>query len=326
MMNYKQLTEIERYQIYAMNQAGHSQLEIALLLGRSPSTISRELCRNKGLRGYRPAQAQRLSETRRRAAHKARKLTGEVRGWIETLIRQELSPQQVVDYLKRHKRLSLHHETVYGLIYADKASGGDLYTHLRVASKPYRKRYGHYDRRGKIRNRIGIDERPKVVAARGRIGDWEGDTVMGKGRKSALLTLVERKTLYTVIMRLTGKRSDLLAEAAVKGMQALKSKVKTITLDNGLEFADHEKIGKGLAAAIYFAHPYASWERGINENTNGLIRQYLPKKKSLKDLTQVEADRIERLLNHRPRKCLDYLTPYEVFNDTRETLTVALRS
>lgn len=322
-MNYKHLTEIERYQIYAMNQAGHSQLEIALLLGRSPSTISRELFRNKGLRGYRPAQAQRLSETRRRAAHKARKLTGEVRGWIETLIRQELSPQQVVDYLKRHKRLSLHHETVYGLIYADKASGGDLYTHLRVASKPYRKRYGHYDRRGKIRNRIGIDERPKVVAARGRIGDWEGDTVMGKGRKSALLTLVERKTLYTVIMRLTGKRSDLLAEAAVKGMQALKSKVKTITLDNGMEFADHEEIGRGLSAAIYFAHPYASWERGINENTNGLIRQYFPKGTDFNKVTEKQIRQVMDRLNNRPRKTRGGRSPNELFMGQRVDLLVA---
>jgi len=179
-----------------MNKAGHSQIEIATLLGRSASTISREIHRNKGLRGYRPAQAQRLSETRRRESHKAHKITDEVRAWIEMLIRQEFSPQQVVDYLKRHKQLSLHHETVYRLIYEDNAAGGDLYRHLRVASKPYRKRYGHYDRRGKIKNRVDIDERPAIVASRGRIGDWEGDTVMGKGRKSALLTMVERNTVW----------------------------------------------------------------------------------------------------------------------------------
>ncbi|MCU7895700.1 MAG: IS30 family transposase, partial [Candidatus Thiodiazotropha sp. (ex Lucinoma aequizonata)] len=178
-----------------MNKAGHSQIEIAQLLYRSVSTISRELRRNRGLRGYRPSQAQRLSEARRRESHKACKITDEVREWIETLIRQELSPQQVVDYLKRHKRLSLHHETVYGLVYEDKAAGGDLYNHLRVASKPYRKRYGHYDRRGKIKNRVDIDERPAIVESRCRIGDWESDTVMGKALKSALLTMVERKTL-----------------------------------------------------------------------------------------------------------------------------------
>lgn len=177
------------------------------------------------MRGYRPAQAQRLSDHRRATAPKLVKVTNDVWEWIEQLVRLELSPQQVVDYLKRNKGLSLHHETVYQLIYADKAQGGDLYTHLRVASKPYRKRYGHYDRRGKISNRVDIDERPAVVEQRRRIGDWEGDTVMGKGRKSALLTLVERKTLYTVIARLTGKRADLLAEAAVASMKALSAKV-----------------------------------------------------------------------------------------------------
>ncbi|MCU7910026.1 MAG: IS30 family transposase [Candidatus Thiodiazotropha sp. (ex Lucinoma aequizonata)] len=197
--------------------------------------------------------------------------------WIETLIRQELTPQQIVDYLKRHKRSSLHHETVYGLVYEDKAAGGDLCNHLRVASKPYHKRYAHYDRRGKIKNRVDIDERPAIVESRCRIGDWEGDTVMGKGLKSALLTMVERKTLYTVIMRLTGKQSGLLAEAAVAGLKVLKSNILTITLDNRLEFADHDIIAQGLDADIYFAHPYCSWERGINENTNGLIRQYFPK-------------------------------------------------
>src|SRR5690606_17024003 len=220
-MSYHQLTEEERYQIYVLLKAGHSQ--------------------------------------------------------IEQLIRQELSLQQVVDCLKCHQSVSLHHETVYQLVYADKASGGDLYKHLRVASKPYRKRYGHYDRRGRIKNRVDIDDRPAVVDSRSRIGDWEGDTIMGKGRKSALLTLVERKTLYTVIVRLTGKRADQLADAALKAMRCLKARVKTITFDNGLEFAEHEKISQGLRADIYFAHPYASWERGINENTNGLIRQYFPK-------------------------------------------------
>ncbi|MCU7897153.1 MAG: IS30 family transposase [Candidatus Thiodiazotropha sp. (ex Lucinoma aequizonata)] len=168
--------------------------------------------------------------------------------------------------LSRDRRHAWHHETVYGLVYEDKAAGGDLYNHLRVASKPYRKRYGHYDRRGKIKNRVDIDERPAIVESRCRIGDWEGDTVMGKGLKSALLTMVERKTLYTVIMRLTGKQSGLLAEAAVAGLKALKSNILTITLDNGLEFADHDIIAQGLDADIYFTHPYCSWERGINES------------------------------------------------------------
>lgn len=322
-MNYKQLTENERYQIYALRKAGHSQKYIACLLGRSPSTISRELRRNMGLRGYRPTQAQRLSNARRREAFKAGKVSDEVLGWIKTLIRQELSPQQVVDYLIRHKKLSLHHETVYQLIYADKAEGGELYKHLRIASKPYRKRYGHYDRRGRIRNRVDIDERPVVVDRRSRIGDWEGDTVMGKRRNSALLTLVERKTLYTVILRLTGKRADLLAKIAVKGMKKLKSKVKTITFDNGLEFAEHKEIAKGLGAAIYFAHPYASWERGINENTNGLIRQYFPKGTDFNQVSDEEIRHVMDRLNNRPRKTRGCRSPNELFTGQQKNLLAA---
>ncbi|MCU7801807.1 MAG: IS30 family transposase [Candidatus Thiodiazotropha sp. (ex Lucinoma borealis)] len=322
-MNYNQLTENERYQIYALKKAGHSQKEIGNLLGRSSSTISRELRRNKGLRGYRPKQAQRLSDSRRKGAGKACKVTDDIRAAIGTLIRQELSPQQVVGYLARHKSLSLHHETVYQLIYADKASGGDLYTHLRIASKPYRKRYGSYDWRGKIKNRVSIDERPAVVDRGTRIGDWEGDTVIGKGRKSALLTMVERKTLYTVIVRLTGKRADLLTEAAVLNMQHLKDRVKTITFDNGLEFAGHEAIAEGLDADIYFAHPYASWERGINENTNGLIRQYFPKGTDFNEVSDTQVEYVMNRLNNRPRATRGNRSPNELFMGQREDLLAA---
>ena len=241
------------------------------MLDRSPSTISRELKRNSGLRGYRPAQAQRLADNRRVKATKHRKVTPEVYEQIECLLRQELSPQQVFSYLKRHKKISLHDETVYQLIYEDKGLGGELYTHLRIAAKPYRKRYGHYDRRGKIKNRVSITERPAIVDARGRIGDWEGDTVIGKNRQSALLTLVERKTLYTVIVRLDGKHADKLADAVIKYIRPIRDRFKTLTLDNGLEFSDHRRISQELGVKIYFANPYASWERGINENINGLI-------------------------------------------------------
>lgn len=322
-MKYHQLTECERYQIYALKKAGLTQKEIAGHLGRNPSTISRELSRNQGLKGYRPAQAQRLSHNRRVTATKAIKLTDSVRDWIEQLIRQELSPQQVVDYLKNHKGLLLHHETIYQLIYADKGNGGDLYKHLRIMSKPYRKRYGSHDRRGKIKNRVDIDERPDVVAQRSRIGDWEGDTVMGRGRKSALLTMVERKTLYTVIIRLTGKRADLLADAAIAGLDKLKSNIKTITFDNGLEFAEHEKIAEGLEADIYFAHPYASWERGTNENTNGLIRQYFPKGTDFNEVTDEEIKFVMDRLNNRPRKTRDCLSPNEMFKGQRTDLLAA---
>lgn len=322
-MSYQQLTQEERYQIYALLKAQHSQTVIAEILGRSPSTISRELHRNRGLKGYRPRQAQRLSQQRRVTAYKAIKITEEVKHWIEILLRQELSPEQAMGYLERHKGIKLHHETLYRMIYEDKAQGGDLYQHLRVSSKPYRKRYGHYDRRGRIKNRIDINERPQIVEARRRIGDWEGDTVMGKGRKSALLTLVERKTLYTVIIRLSSKRADELATAAIEGMASLKAKVKTITFDNGLEFAGHERIAKGLSAAIYFAHPYASWERGINENTNGLIRQYFPKGTDFNQVTDDELQAVMDRLNNRPRKTRNKKSPNELFMGQREDLLAA---
>lgn len=322
-MNYNQLTENERYQIYSLKKAGHSQKEIAELLERSPSTICREIARNAGLRGYRPKQAHQLAQTRRQEADKARKVTDEVRGMVETLIRQELSPQQVVDYLFRQKGISLHHETVYQLIYTDKAEGGDLYRHLRIVSKPYRKRYGSYDTRGKIKNRVSIDERPAVVDNGNRIGDWEGDTIIGKGRKSALLTLVERKTLYTVIARLTGKRADLLAETALSALSSMKDKVKTITLDNGLEFAQHETIAEGVDADIYFAHPYASWERGINENTNGLIRQYFPKGTDFNKVTEEEIEFVMNRLNNRPRATRGKRSPNELFMGQQVDLLAA---
>ncbi|GGX48692.1 IS30 family transposase [Saccharospirillum salsuginis] len=312
-MSYHQLTKNERYQIYALMKAGHSQKDIADVLGRSASTVSRELKRNRGLRGYRPKQAQELTDKRRHEAYKAFKVTESIHDMIERLIRQDLSPQQIADYLERHIGVSLHHETIYQIILADKANGGDLYTHLRVASKPYRKRYGHYDRRGKLKNRVSIDDRPAIVERGNRIGDWEGDTVIGKGRQGALLTLVERRTLYTVIAKLPGKRADALADAAIENLASYRDKVKTITLDNGLEFAEHEAIAAGLKADIYFAHPYASWERGINENTNGLIRQYFPKGTDFNKVTDEEIQFVMDRLNSRPRVTRGGKSPNELF-------------
>lgn len=190
-------------------------------------------------------------------------------------------------------------------------------------SQPNRKRHGHYDRRGKLKNRVDSDERPAIVASRGRIGDWEGDTVMGKGGKSALLTMVERKTLYTVIIRLTGKQSAPLAKAAIEGMEALKAKILTITLDNGLEFAGHEVIAQGLGADIYFAHPYASWERGINENTNGLIRQYFPKGTDFNEVSDEQIKQVMDRLNNRPRKTRGSRSPNESFMGQQADLLAA---
>jgi IS30 family transposase len=322
-VTYYQLTEGERYQISSILKEGFNQKQIALNSGRSPSTILRELMRNRGVRGYRPKQAQTLSNTRRVGADKAIKLTVEVIDWIERLIRQELSPQQVADYLREEKNISLHHETIYKWIYSDKSLGGDLYTHVRIASKPYRNRYGAYDRRGKLRNRVDIDERPAIVDERLRIGDWEGDTIVGKGQRSSLLTMVERKTLYTVIVKSSGKHAKPLADAAIKAMKAMKAMIETITLDNGLEFAGHERIAKSLDCDIYFARPYSSWERGINENTNGLIRQYFPKGTDFNAVTDKQVKQVMEKLNNRPRKTRGCKSPNELFKGLRKDLLAA---
>ncbi|WP_460047638.1 IS30 family transposase, partial [Sessilibacter sp. MAH2] len=217
----------------------------------------------------------------------------------------------------------LHHETIYQLVYTDKAQGGDLYTHLRIAAKPYRKRYGHNDRRGKLKNRVSIEERPAIVDLRRRVGDWEGDTIIGKNRHSALLTMVERKTLYTIIIRLNGKHANKLADEAIKYLKPIADRLKTLTLDNGLEFAEHQRIAQELGVSIYFAHPYASWERGINENTNGLIRQYFPKRTDFNKVTDEEIQFVMNRLNSRPRATRGGKSPNELFLGQRVDLLAA---
>lgn len=323
-MSYTQLTQEERYQIYILKKAGNNQTEIARLLGRDKSTISRELRRNLGLKGYRPGQAHSLALGRR--GDKARpRLDGRIWQQVEALIREEWSPEQIAGRLSREQGESISHEWIYQYIYADKRSGGDLHRFLRCR-KVRRKRYGSYDRRGVIPNRRSIDERPAIVDSKRRFGDWEGDTVIGKGHRGALVTLVERKSLYTVIRSVLHKTAEAVRHAVVDGLAPYMDWVHTITYDNGREFADHEGMASDLDARIYFAHAYASWERGLNENTNGLIRQYFPKHRELTHVTTCEIETVMDKLNHRPRKSLGYRTPYEVFFNTRSSLTVALQS
>ena len=235
------------------------------------------------------------------------------------------SPEQISGRLNTEEGIRISHEHIYQYIYADKASGGKLYRHLRCKKKR-RKRYGSYDRRGVIPNRVSIDDRPAVVAKRSRIGDWEGDTMIGKNHKGALVTIVERKSLYTVIDAVARKTAAAVRRVIVTGLTLHKDRVYTLTYDNGRELTEHEQIAKELRAKIYFAHPYSSWERGLNENTNGLIRQYFPKGRELTDVVQEEIEHVMDRLNHRPRKTLGFRTPYEVFFSTKTPLTVALGS
>jgi len=323
-MSYTQLTQEERYQIYTFKKVGHNQARIAEVLGRDPGTISRELRRNRGLKGYRPQQAHNRALTRRYGKAQSRIGQGVWR-LVEALIRDEWSPEQIVGRFEMEQRVSISHEWIYQYVYANKRSGGDLHTYLRC-QKARRKRYGTYDRRGCIPNQVSIDERPAIVDSKGRFGDWEGDTVIGKGHRGALVTLVERKSLYTVIRSVIHKTAQAVRHAVVDGLEPYIDWVHTITYDNGREFTDHAGMARDLDARIYFAHPYASWERGLNENTNGLIRQYFPKHRDLTIVTEQEIEQAMDKLNRRPRKSLGFRTPYEVFFNTRTSLTVALGS
>ena len=312
-MYYQQLTKDERYQIKACLQIDMKQVDIAKLLKRSPATISREIKRNTGKRGYRPKQANDQATMRRLTAEKSIKLTNELKQDIVKLIKQELSPEQVCDYLITHGKTKLHHETIYRMLLQDKCDGGTLYKHLRHLHKSHRKRYGSYERRGRIKNAVSIEQRPAIVDSRSRIGDWEGDTVIGKDHKSAIYTLVDRKSLYTVIVKLNGKNATELADKTIKALEPISNKIHTITYDNGLEFAEHERMAKALDADIYFAHPYSSWERGINENTNGLIRQYFPKGTDFNKVTNSQIEFVMNRLNTRPRKTRGGKQPVELF-------------
>ncbi len=310
---YTQLTQEQRYQIYAFLKAGFSQSAIANEINVHKSTISRELRRNRGLKGYRPKQAHVKATNRRQGAAKYVKLTPDIITLVNSLIRQDFSPDQVSGSLKRNHGVIISHETIYRHLLSDKANGGTLYKHLRRSNRKRKKRYGSRNIRGQIPGRVSIDLRPAIVDNKKRIGDWEIDTVIGKNHKGALLTIVERKSKYTLIQKLSYKRSRLVADATIDLLAPYHDKVFTITSDNGKEFADHQRISKQLTAKVYFAHPYHSWERGLNENTNGLIRQYFPKNTNFISITVESVRNVMDQLNNRPRKTLDYATPNEVF-------------
>jgi len=286
----------------------HSQTEIAETLGVDRSTISRELQRNRGQRGYRPKQAHQFALQRRKKARK--RITADIWKLVEERLRQDWSPEQIAGRFKE-EGIEISHERIYQYIYADKRVGGNLWKHLRCQKKR-RKRVGDYDRRGKIPNRKSIEERPEVVEQRTRLGDWEVDLVLGKDHQEALVTLTERMSRFTLLRQVANKQTKLVSQAIVELLQWVTA-LESITADNGKEFAAHQHISQTLSVDFYFAHPYSSWERGTNENTNGLIRQYLPKSRSLKDLSFQEETMIMDRLNLRPRKCLDFRTPYEVF-------------
>lgn len=310
MRSYQQLTREQRYQIYALKKSGTSQAEMARILGVHRATISREIKRNTGGNGYRPQQAHRLSQERRNKGRP--RIASETWQLVEEKIELDWSPEQISGWLLKNKAIEISHEWIYQYIYADYQAGGELYQHLR-SRKKRRKRLRGRDRRGVLPDRRMIDERPEIVEERSRLGDWEVDTMIGKQHRQAIVTLTERKSRFALLAKVSRRSADQVSQTVVELLRPFQDKLETMTGDNGKEFAGHRQIAEALGLDFYFAHPYASWERGANENMNGLVRQYLPKKTDFCEVTNADLVRIMDRLNLRPRKCLDFQTPFEVF-------------
>ena len=311
-MNYAQLTQEQRYQIYALLKTEHSQTEIALVIGVNKSTISREITRNRGQRGYRPKQAQRFRDERRQQVVQKR-ISAETWAKVDEKVREDWSPEQISGWLKKETTVRVSTEWIYQHIYLDKRSGGDLHKHLRCQKKR-RKRVGDYDRRGKIPNQVSIDDRPDIVEKRERLGDWEADTIIGAGQRGAIVTLVDRKSRFTLLKQVDRRTAAAVEVAILELLRPYPGMTNTITFDNGKEFSNHQVIAEILQADMFFAHPYSSWERGTNENTNGLIRQYFPKGSDFSSITDDQVLFVKERLNDRPRKCLDFQAPAVVFS------------
>lgn len=315
-MKKKHLTSGQRYEISAYLKSGKSQKEISEILGFHKSTISREIKRNSDCRNglYRADLAQRKYQNRIDKRHHYHKFNDSLKLQVDILINADFSPEQASGFLKLNKKEYVSHETIYLYVWNDKKQGSkELYKHLRRRGRHYTKRGSKTNGRGFIKNRIDIDQRPVIVDEKLRFGDLEIDTIIGKNHKGALLTINDRVTGLVWIRKLSGKEAAPLTESTVKALLPIKDIIHTITADNGKEFSSHEKIAKELNISIYFAKPYHSWERGANENTNGLVRQYFPKGTDFGDITPEQVTHVQNILNSRPRKRLGYMTPKEKF-------------
>lgn len=310
-MSYEHLTQEQRYYIF-LEYRKQSHSSIARAIGHHRATVKRELDRHSinGEYDYRYAQQQYEAKKGSKAAHK---MTDKLITTVNQLLIQRLSPEQVCGYLAKHYQISLHHETIYRHLRQDKARGGKLYTYMRILPKPYRKKRGSVWSKGKVPDRVGIEERPAIVNEKARIGDWEMDTIVGKDQKSGLLVATERKTKFTIARKVNNFKASDMADAVIKTMKKFRQKIFSITLDNGKEFYKHQTFAKKLGAKTYFCRPYHSWEKGLVENTNGLLRQHFPKQTDFNLITDAEIERVVNELNHRPRKTLDYDTPSNLF-------------
>ncbi|MDI4637432.1 MULTISPECIES: IS30 family transposase [Halomonadaceae] len=313
-MRYRQLTQKQRYQIFARLETGASQRQIASELGIHSSTVSREIRRNAVCHGYDPEQAQTPSDWRRRLAWKTTKRLPSLIRWITRQLRDEWSPEQISGFMANVNGTRVSHEWIYSLIRDDKARGGHLWRALRL---PQQRRYHrHLAKRaglGKIPNRVGIEHRPTEVENRLHIGHWEGDTILKGHKASGLVTLVERRSGYLLAARLPHITAWRTASAMIRLLKPRRGAVKSITLDNGSEFAEHRQVAQAISASVYFCAPYRSSQRGTNENTNGLIRQYFPKGTDFQRVSDADLRRVVEKLNNRPRKRFGYRTPAQVF-------------
>jgi transposase, IS30 family len=305
------LTLKQRYEISALFARNVSQKEIALQVGTSESTISNEKKRNQNADGLYDADAANNLAAKRRKGKKPYKFNEKIKKSIENLLEKQYSPEQIVGTLKKENTETVSHEWIYQYIYQDKKNGGKLYENLRQKRKYRKKRLLTKEKRGVIPNKVMIADRPPEVETKERYGDWEGDTIIGANHKGAILTLTERKSKFTYMEKLEGKTAKCVENAVVNFFKRTGMPCETITFDNGKEFTNHQEITQEIGVKIYFANPYHSWERGFNENTNGLIRQYIPKKSNFNDFSKEKIDEIQQKLNNRPRKTLKFDSPIQ---------------
>ena len=319
-MSYKHLAQEERFLIHHYLQEGYSLRKIARILGRSHSTISREIRRNKGNRGYRHKQADQFAKRRRREASSVPpKMTKEHWAMVEDrLVSKHWSPDQISGRFHRDEVVSVSAKWIYNHIWADRKTGGVLYKSLRRRGKKPNRRGRDGSGRGVIPGRVDISKRPAEVEDKTRVGDWEADTITGTRHLGAIVSLVDHHSKFAFLSKAGQKTAENVGSAVVRCLEPVKELVHTITADNGKEFAGHSTVSEELDAGFYFATPYHSWERGLNEHTNGLVREFFPKSKDLRKVDPREVKRVEELLNTRPRRVLDYRTPAEVFCEALE--------
>ena len=315
-MKYRQITSSERYAIAALRRRGLSIRSIARELSRSPTTIAREIrrngCRTDG--AYRPSKADSRTRTRRSRSRRNSRFGPDDWRVVERYLALDWSPEQIAGFLRAEGLLSISHETIYVYLWRDKHAGGDLWQRLRQAIKKRRKRYGAHDSRGRLAGKRHISERPPQVEDRQEAGHWEIDTVKGDSQaRHSIVTIVERATGYLVIGKLERHTAAETTARCIELIGRDRERFVTITSDNGSEFHGYRDIEAATGVEFYFATPHHSWERGTNENTNGLIRQYLPKRTSMARVTQADCDAIAARLNSRPRKRLGYKTPEECY-------------